>query len=401
MASPSNDCTLWLRLIVLSCIVLSWDVPALGKTPSDGSRGGPPDEPEDLTPVIEPIRKKHDLPALAAAVLLDDRLMGTGAVGVRKYGTDIPVQLEDSFHLASCTKAMTATLIARLIEQGELRWETTVADTFPELFGTMHVSYANVTVLQLLSHRSGLPPPERSLPAGDSALEIYRLPSPQEQRRKYVELMLRQPPDAEPGTKVIYSNAGYVIAGAIAERVTRASWEELMRQMIFRPLGMQTAGFGVIGSPGEIRQPWQHRLEGSKRVPVEPVPESDNPAVLGPAATVFCSVGDWAKFVQSHLSGIRGDRSLMSPRMFRKLHTPAFPGDYALGWITAEREWGEGRVLTHSGSTDHHFCVVWLGPLKNFAVLVATNQGGEQAAQGCDEVAITLVLKFLVSRQNR
>ena len=106
---------------------------------------------------IEAIRKKHDLPALAVVVVKDGQICDRAAVGVRKWGDPTPVTTNDVFHIGSCTKSMTATLAAMLIEEGKLRWDTTIAEVFPELKGKMDKQYETVTVEQLLHHRGGVP----------------------------------------------------------------------------------------------------------------------------------------------------------------------------------------------------------------------------------------------------
>jgi hypothetical protein len=102
-------------------------------------------------------------------------------------------------------------------------------------------------------------------------------------------------------------------------------------------------------------------------------------------------LADWAKFIADQLRGARGEKALLKPETYRKLHTPPFDGDYALGWLVTERDWGGGRVLTHAGSNNMNLAVVWMAPLRDFAVLVVTNQDGEAAAKACDEVASALI----------
>jgi CubicO group peptidase (beta-lactamase class C family) len=89
--------------------------------------------PENLNSLLEPILKKYDLPALAGAIVTSKGLSAVGAVGVRKYGTDTPVTVDDQFHLGSDTKAMTATMLATLVEEGKLSWSTTLEQVFPDL----------------------------------------------------------------------------------------------------------------------------------------------------------------------------------------------------------------------------------------------------------------------------
>jgi CubicO group peptidase (beta-lactamase class C family) len=175
----------------------------------------------------------------------------------------------------------------------------------------------------------------------------------------------------------------------MAEHVVDRAWEDEIKATIFDPLGMKSAGFGGLGTAGQIDQPWPHSGNGT------PAPENgplvDNPEVMGPAGTVHCSLADWAKFAADQLSGLEGHGALFDTATYKRLHTPPFGGDYAFGWLVVERPWGAGTVYTHAGSNTMNFAVVWLAPLKDFAVLVTTNQGGAEAQQGTDDAAAALI----------
>jgi CubicO group peptidase (beta-lactamase class C family) len=95
---------------------------------------------------------------------------------------------------------------------------------------------------------------------------------------------------------------------------------------------------------------------------------------------VHATLADWARFVALHLAGARGEPTSLSPESMRKLHTPP-AGDYALGWIAAERDWAGGAVLTHRGSNTLWVAEVWILPKLDAAVLVTTNQGGPRAEE--------------------
>ena len=350
--------------------------------------------PENLNSLLEPILKKYELPALAGAIVTSKGLVAVGAVGVRKYGTDTPVTVNDQFHLGSDTKAMTATLLATLVEEGKLSWTTTLEQAFPELVSgqqsKMNPAYRKVTLEQLLSHRAGFT--DDSWPKGKTFADMYALPgTPREQRAAYVAMVLSEPPAAEPGSKYLYSNRSYAVAGAIAEKVANDSWENLMQKRIFGPLGMQTCGFGAMGTadPKTIDQPWQHKLLLTWHRPIAPGPQSDNPPVIGPAGTVHCSVVDWGKFVTAHLRGEQGESGILKPETFKRLHTPPF-GDYAFGWLVLDRPWAGGRAFNHAGSNTMNYAVVWMAPAKDFAVLVMTNQG--DTFDACDAAASALIL---------
>lgn len=357
---------------------------------------------KELVEVIEPIRKKYALPAMAWAVIMQGQTTVWGATGFRKAGNDVQVTSNDKFHIGSCTKAMTATIIAMLVERRKLRWGITLSEAFPDMAKEMHPDYRNVTLSHLLDHRGGLPPANKSWPKDKSFMDMYNLPgSAMEQRLAYARMILRQEPEAKPGTKYIYSNAGYSIAGVIAERAMKTPWENLMRTMLFEPLGMTTAGFGAMGTPGKIDQPWQHRMNDKKLSAVEPGRFSDNPPVLGPGGTVHCSIRDWAKFITAHLKGPKGEGCLLKSETFALLHTAGFGGDYASGWVVTKRDWAGGKVFTHTGSNTMNFAVVWMAPKRDFAVLVASNQGGGDVEKACDEACWTLIKEFLLKKESR
>ena len=344
--------------------------------------------PADTAQTLEVIRKKYDFPALAVVVVKDGKICDRAAVGIRKEGDPTRVTTNDQFHIGSCTKSMTATLAAMLIEEGKLNWNTTIAEVFPELKGKMDKQYETVTVEQLLTHRGGVPAQALGA-AWKRAWEQKGTPT--EQRREFIEAVLAQPPEAAPGTKMIYSNQGYAVVGAMLEKLAGKPWETLITERLFKPLHMDSAGFGPPGTAGKVDQPWGHVREGDKIKPVQ----SDNPPAIAPAGRVHCSLDDLARFAIFQMQGERDGGLLLKPETFRKLHTPPDGGDYACGWISVNRDWAGGKALTHAGSNTMWFLVMWLAPEKNFAVIAATNIAGDGAAKGCDEVAAAMIQKWL------
>jgi CubicO group peptidase (beta-lactamase class C family) len=362
------------RLIVSFLLGFLMAIPCLCSQQAVGEKG--------LGGLLGPIREKHNIPALGGAIVTSKGLEAIGVVGMRKAGTEIAATADDKWHLGSDTKAMTAVLIAGLVEQGRLKWETTIEEVFPELAPSVSPAFKKINLLELLSHRAGLP---ANLFWG----LVSRTQTIREQRLASLNAASTAKLASEPGTKYLYSNLGYVIAGTMAERTADASWEDLINKFLFQPLGMESAGFGGVGTPGQIDQPWGHTADGK---PVKDNgPESDNPPVLGPAGRVHCTLSDWAKFIADWLRGARGEKALLKPDTYQILQTPPFGGDYALGWVVAEREWGGGKVLTHAGSNTMNLAVAWLAPLRDFAVLVVTNQGGPAAFKACDEAASALI----------
>lgn len=340
-----------------------------------------------VTDTLKPIQHKYSVPAIAGAIVTSKGIENCGVVGVRKSGTRIPATMDDKWHLGSDTKAMTATLIGRLVEQGLLKWDTPVSDAFPDLASTFHPDMKGVTVLQLLSHQAGLP---ANLSRWSTIWFMTGAGGPPPaQRAQALKQALSKKSEFSPGSKYQYSNLGYVIAGAIIEKVTGKSWEDAMQDMVFKPLEMKSAGFGGTGTPGKIDQPWGHKGTG------RPVhingPSMDNPPILGPAGRVHCTIQDWAKFVADQLRGARGEPALLKNSTYQVLHTPHFGGDYGLGWIVVKRDWGGGTVLNHGGCNTMNFANVWIAPQRDFAVLVCINQGDDTAFKASDEAVGALI----------
>jgi CubicO group peptidase (beta-lactamase class C family) len=358
-----------------------------------------------LATILHEVRDEFNLPALGAAVVVDGKLLDYDAVGVRKRGEAVPVTRDDQFHLGSCTKAMTATLLARLIESQQIRESLTIAEAFPEWKETMLEEYRDVTFPMLLSHRAGFPPSGRSWPDGMSHLDVRNLPGePPQQRLEYVRRMLLQKPVVEPGTSFSYSNAGYTVVAVMLEQALDTSWEKLMQQEVFEPLQMTTAGFGAMGTPGQIDQPWQHRalpvVSKITSTPIEPGPSADNPVSIHPGGGVHCSVRHWSQFVIAHLTGKSpAGTQYLTEKSLEFLHTPVSDGEYAAGWMILKRGWGDGTVLHHNGTNTMNFAIAWVAPKRKFAVLVVTNQAGSDEAKACDRVASSVIRNFLADKK--
>jgi CubicO group peptidase (beta-lactamase class C family) len=367
----------------------SWSCPAVGQEqPPEYDENQTPDArplvraDERVNRVLAPVRDEHRLPGLIGAILTGEKLAAIGALGIRKIGSSEPIRVTDQVHLGSCTKAMTATMIGTLVEEGKLAWGSTIRDVFPDVAPELDPQFRAVTLSQLLTHRAGLPHdgPWWQLPGRTTT----------QKRRALLTIMLRNAPASRPGSTYAYSNAGYALAGLMAEQVTGESWEALMRRRLFEPLGMASAGFGSPGRPGKVIQPWGHRLAGEQ---VEPTLQDNAPA-MGPAGTVHCSVPDWATFATLHLKGEHGKGKLLKPATIRALHTPPPGCEYAGGWFVFERSWAGGLALNHQGSNTSWYVSIWLAPVPSFAILVATNQGGKPAETACDQ-AVTELLKAL------
>ena len=345
-----------------------------------------------LDDLLEPVRAANRVPALAAAVVSGGRLTAIGVVGVRKAGASEPAVLTDRFHIGSCTKSMTATLIGMLVEDGRLKWETTIASVFPELSDKIRPEYRDVTVDQLLHHQSGLPDDRAG---ADYYARVRTLSGPDvEQRLHLVVWALQQPPVSAPGAKCVYSNAGFNILGAMAERVAGQSWRELMRTRLFEPLGMDSAGFGTPSTPGRVDQPWGHRPVGRFWPRLKPDPESHQPRACEAAGNVCLSLSDWAKYAAWHLDAAQRRCRLLRGETFEHLHTAAPGTTFACGW-GAGPDKRLGRVLGHTGSIGTWYAEIWIAPERDLALLIATNEGEPRGSVACSEAREALLASCL------
>jgi CubicO group peptidase (beta-lactamase class C family) len=339
---------------------------------------------EDVSALLETIREKRDVPALAAAVVKSGEITAAGATGLRRLGGTKKVTTDDKWHIGSCTKSMTASVAAMLVERRALRWEQTIGETLGQRCPDMHRDWKAVTLDQLLRHRAGAPP---EAPPELWAKARAQRGTPSDQRWAFVRGILAVPPPIPPGTKFAYSNQGYSIAGQMLEVAGKRPWEEMMRELLFKPLDLKTAGFGAPGDARLEDQPWGHQ----NKTPVPPGPMADNPPAIGPSGTVHLSIKDFARYAGWHAS----QNKFLPAAQFARLHTPLPEQDYAMGWHATERPWGGGTVYTHNGSNTVNYAVMWVAPARNFAVVAATNAAGANAEGACDDACAQLIGKFL------
>jgi len=353
-----------------------------------------------LTLTLQPYLAKYELPALAAAVVKNGKIVASGVVGTRKAGASIPVTLSDRFHLGSDTKAMTALLGGMLVEEARLRWNSTLTEVFPELADTMTPGLRRVTLEQLLSHTSGIPADNDAFAAvlGKSSGQDGNL---DELRYWVLQQWSTQPLDAEPGARFAYSNIGYTIAGAMMERVAGKTWEEMITERIFVPLGLKTAGLGPQATLGRIDAPLGHALVNGRLKAFLAGPDGDNPPIIGPAGLAHMSVLDFARWAGWNAGEGRRGPKLVQPETLKKLHTPVVSmperkdgGKYALGWAQVNVEWAPESLIHHAGSNQKNLAHIWVAPKRDLAMVLVTNVATPGASDALLGLASALYTKY-------
>lgn len=347
----------------------------------------------ELDDYLEEMRRAHDLPALAAAVVIDGAIVAVSAVGTRVAGRDIPVTPEDRFHLGSNTKSMTATLAGMMVEDGHLSWTSTLGEVLGAAHPGMSASLAAATLEQLLSHSSGVPTDNDEIIAlyfDDHAFDD----NPDAVRAWLLDQWQHHeiaPPDGSPFQ---YSNLGYILAGMMIETVAGVPWEQLMHDRIFQPFGMSTAGLGAQATHGLIDAAVGHRVlsDGSASA-VLWGNGADMPTVMGPAGNAHMSIRDYALWAAWNATGGRDGPQILAPDTLARLHaehvrtpvrdnpppgTPA-TGGYGLGWGLVQFDWADHPLLTHNGSNGMNLARIVLDTDRQLGIVVLTNLAGATA----------------------
>lgn len=346
--------------------------------------------------VVANVRERHDVPAMGAIVVLNGMIADQAVDGLRAVEQGAKVTLDDKWHIGSITKAMTGTLAAVLVEQSVLSWDITPADVWPAWANKMQPQYRDVTIVQLLSHQSGLPADITLIPSL-AMIEDSAPGTLPEKRLIWAEELL----DLAPANAVggfLYTNAGYLVVGAMLETVTGTPWETLMNDNVFGPLSMQSTGYGAPGTAGLADQPFGHLEENGRLVSIPPGPGADNPQSVGPAGTVHTTLSDYALYMFAHIEGELGMPSLVSAQTFQILHAPVGIHSYALGWDNdTSLPWSNGPVLVHQGSNLRWLASVGLVPGLNAGVLIVSNAANDDTNNAMEEMAQQIVDRVLAS----
>jgi CubicO group peptidase (beta-lactamase class C family) len=329
----------------------------------------------DLYPLAEAQRVKHKLPALGLGIVHRGQIVGLGMAGERVAGSGNWATIDDAFDIASCSKSVTATVAALLVEQKKVRWESAIAEVLPELKATMHPAYAGVTLEQLLRHRSGL---DRIMDRNERWTDWPRQHAGKTataQRLLFAVTALRQPPRYPPGTDEYYCNDGYIVAGSMLERAAGEDWETLVRTRLFQPLALETFQYGV---PAKVSGHEDNWLGWSRAIAPDPA-EYGTPPFGSPGGFLSCSVPDLLRYVDFHNRGENVGHRLLPREAFQRLHAQVGNQRYALGWEVEVKRDASGqaieRSLYHGGYSGRFRTNIWFGPDTQWGTVIVMNHG--------------------------
>ena len=223
-----------------------------------------PSQTADFDADVRAVIERYQLPGIALAVVRDGQVVYRNTSGELIAGSGSKVSDASLFKIASNSKAFTGALLARLVQQGKLRWDDPVVRHLPQFAMFDPWVTREMQVRDLLIHNSGLP-----LGGGDLML----WPEPNLFTRADILRGLRHiAPDYSFRAGYAYDNVLYVVAGEVAAAAGGASYEELIRREIFQPLGLDGCRVGefALAEAGEVAQP--HRREGDRNVVVNADP---------------------------------------------------------------------------------------------------------------------------------
>lgn len=317
---------------------------------------------------------KWNIPGVAVTIVSADEVYLSNGYGVKSVDTMEPVNDQSLFAVASNTKAFTAAAIGILVDEGKMSWDDRVRDHLPyfELYDP-YVS-ANMTVRDLLCHRSGLATFSGDLiwyGSNYSREEVIR-------RAKYLS------PKYDFRAHYGYQNIMFIAAGEIVAKVSGKSWDEFVDERFFTPLGMNNSNTSVSDFTTESNVTQPHNEKDGKNHTIDWV-NWDN---IGGAGAINSSSSEMGKWLQLQLNrGMWGDSTIFSAAASREMwtgHTPKkvstwsaemLPSKtmnaYALGWDVFDYQ--GTRVVTHGGGYDGMISQTVILPEENLAFVILTN----------------------------
>ncbi len=351
--------------------------------------------PKDFDARVEAVMDMSEVPGAWVTIVEDGEVTHARGYGIRALGSAQPVDADTLFQIGSTTKAFTSVALAILVEEGELGWDDPVIDHLPGFRMYDPWVTREITVRDLLVHRSGLGPGQ-----GD----LMFVPSTDISRADLVRRIRFLKPKTSFRSGYAYDNVLYAVAGQVVEAVSGQGWEEFVESRIFAPLGMETAVTSDVdrlsapnrafphGRVGELRGVGEQRLLDEKKVALG--------ANVGPAGAIATGARDIARWLQAQLAAGRlpgSEARLYSADSAREMWQPVVPvpvtpfpppldevapqfRGYALGWSV--QDYRGSKVVQHGGGTLGFRAIVAVLPGKNVAWAIANNSEDNEFAIG-------------------
>ena len=368
--------------MLISVVLVLWGTGSQAAAPDTGSRS-------DYDRLVEAVVTQYHLPGIAVGVIDDGKVVYTRAMGDLESGK--PINTDTLFKIASNSKAMTATLLARLVEEGKLHWDDPVTRYLPSFRMYDPWVTANMQVGDLLVHHSGLP---------EGAGDLMLWPDPNHFTPRDVVRGLRYlKPAYSFRAGYGYDNTLYIVAGQLAAAAGGASYPVLMRREVFQPLGMSRCRIGTWNreTVGNVARPHVWRDGHYFDVPATgPIVQA---ATMDAAGGVRCSLNDMLIWAMNWLAPTPKQLAWLSPQQRQKEwtgYTPmpisarqhAWDGtlfySYGYGWRIADVD-GE-MTVSHTGTLSGMYSAMTLLPFRKSGYVFLIDADAENARVVLNEV---------------
>ncbi|MEB1530352.1 serine hydrolase [Xanthomonas sp. WHRI 7945] len=336
---------------------------------------------------VERMLAEHDVPGMAIAIVEQGRIVHAKGYGVRRLGATEAVDADTIFPTGSTGKAFTAAALAILVDEGKLGWDDKVIDHLPEFRMYDPWVTREMTVRDLLVHRSGL-----GLGAGD----LLFIPRSSRSRGDIVRALRHLKPATSFRSNYAYDNILYVVAGEVIAAASGQDWESFMRERVFKPAGMASSVSEEKDRFANPNRAQPHaRLDPRVRGlgPQQALPEREGLGqVAAPAGGLSSSANDLARWLQIQLAlgalpGSDGKR-LYSAASAQAMWTPQVPvpinpypapiaditpnfSSYALGWNV--QDYRGVKVVQHGGAVFGVLTFIVLVPERNLGISLQIN----------------------------
>ena len=328
----------------------------------------------DLRQFADSLRTSCKIPELAYAIVRPDSIYALQVIGHHRAFPQPSwdtCSSNDYFHLGSNSKAITAFIAARLVEQGKIKWETKFFKLFPKMKKGSDTAYYNINLRDLLSHRARIEPYE-------SGLEYQELPNfkgnTAARREQFVQYVLREKPVRRSDALYHYSNAGYSVAALMLEKVSGKTWEQLVHLILSDSLHLRA----TTGWPNRMDsiQPWGHVVEDGALWPT-PADFDYDLAMAEPAGDISMPIADYATFVRMNLRGLLGHDNFLKASTYNFLHYGS--EQYAMGWLNTLPN--ASGLSEHAGSAGTFYCFTMIDLKSKAAYIVIANSADPTTKQ--------------------
>jgi CubicO group peptidase (beta-lactamase class C family) len=326
-----------------------------------------------IDPVIEKILKDWNVPGCGIGIVYKGRLIYAKGYGYRDLEKKLPVTPQTLFQIASNTKLFTATAVGFLVEDGKLAWDKPIKNFVPQIQFYNDELNANVTIRDMLSHRTGISRHDMIWYNSDfSRQELF-------DRIKYLEpsIPLRQ--------GYLYNNLMYSASGKIVEILSGKTWEEFVTEKIFNPLEMKSSIFIVedMLKQSDFMNPYYEKRDTTILLRS---PYYTKQQGLGPAGSIISNIEDLSKWLMAQMNGGKFNGKNVIPRsIIRETMQPAIPtsgvpekyfenlnGIYGMGRSTSSYK---GHYYTgHGGAIGGIYSSISFMPADSLGIIVFTNR---------------------------